>query len=74
MSFVVVLFKVDNSVAVIKKEWLINQQECYFPNACDYTKMMKNINSAKEVEKWKKYEIKIKGIYGKYVLKKYFKI
>ncbi|KAL7037157.1 hypothetical protein ACKWTF_009095 [Chironomus riparius] len=58
-DFFVVLFS-DNSIEAIRKEWIINEQLCYFPDSSKYYKYIKkNKFDMEKLKLWAQYEIKI---------------
>ncbi|KAG5666141.1 hypothetical protein PVAND_017717, partial [Polypedilum vanderplanki] len=40
-DFLVVVFTIDDSCAVIRKEWLVDQNSCFFPSTFEYHQAMK---------------------------------
>ncbi|KAG5666470.1 hypothetical protein PVAND_014497 [Polypedilum vanderplanki] len=58
-DFLVVVFTIDDSCAVIRKEWLVDQNSCFFPSTFEYHQAMK-AKSKSSYRTWNVYDITIK--------------
>lgn len=65
-QFCVIIFAVDNSVAVVPSTWILENNKCYFPHPLppSFKKLQKNPNSLSDVDNWQVWEIEIKKQYG----------
>ncbi|OXA47559.1 hypothetical protein Fcan01_17679 [Folsomia candida] len=67
-QFCVIIFAVDNSVAVVPSTWILENNKCYFPHPLppSFKKLQKNPNSLSDVDNWQVWEIEIKKQYDDY--------
>lgn len=61
--FLAVVFEKDNTSSVILSKWLIDSNNCFFPNVREYHKSIKE--NALDKKKWSAYKIEIQKSFSK---------
>lgn len=54
----------DNTIEVIRKEWLIDENNCHFPPTNKYYKYIKKVNAENKLKSWEIYKMVILKQFG----------